>query len=286
METAIQEYDLTINLNGFKISYDDVGEGRIPILFLHGFPFNKTIWQEQIDNLKSSYRVIACDLRGFGKSVDEESNLSINLFVKDLIQFMDKLELEKVILCGLSMGGYIALNAIKQYPNRFEALILCDTQSIADSDEVKAKRYDAIAEIQENGTTNFNESFLKNVFHKDSLTNKPELVDDLRTVVYSNSQNIMVQGLRAIAERKDTSLILDEINVPTLIICGRQDIVTPLDESKYINKFIKGSVLHVINYAGHVSNLEEPMKFNKLIRNFLNDFCETASRRFYLYYAS
>jgi pimeloyl-ACP methyl ester carboxylesterase len=92
--------------------------------------------------------------------------------------------------------------------------------------------------------------------------------------VFANSQHIISQGLIALAERSETCSFLDEITIPTLIICGREDVVTPLDESKFMNKQIKGSVLHVINNGGHVSNLEEPTKFNKLLRDFLMDFCD------------
>lgn len=274
MKTLTKGYNLTVNVNEINLSYDDVGEGNIPIVFLHGFPFDKSMWQEQLDYLKMTHRVIAFDIRGFGKSKDEESHLSMDLFANDLILFIDKLGLDKVIICGLSMGGYIALNAMKRFPSRFEALILCDTQCISDSHDVKTKRYQTIADINEYGETNFNEGFIKNVFHEDSITNKPELVEQLRSVVFSNSKHIITQGLIALAERPETCSILEEITIPTLIICGREDIVTPLEESKYLNKNIKGSVLHVINNVGHVSNLEQPSKFNKLLRDFLMDFCD------------
>ena len=274
MKTLNHGYNLTLNVNDFNLSYDDIGEGTIPIVFLHGFPFDKTMWQEQLDYLKTTHRVIACDIRGFGKSKDEESHLGMDLFANDLILFIDKLGLEKVIICGLSMGGFIALNAMKRFPSRFEALILCDTQCIADSHDVKAKRYKTIDDIKEYGVSNFNEGFLKKVFHEDSIANKPELVEQLRKVVFSNSQHIICQGLVALAERSETCSIINKITIPTLIICGREDAVTPLDESKFMNKNIQGSVLHVINNAGHVSNLEEPAKFNKLLRDFLMDFCE------------
>jgi 3-oxoadipate enol-lactonase len=274
MKKPIQGYNLTLNVNDFNLSYDDVGEGLVPIVFLHGFPFDKTMWQEQLDYLKITHRVIACDIRGFGKSTDEESHLSMDLFANDLILFIDKLGFEKVIICGLSMGGFIALNAMKRFPSRFEALILCDTQCIADSHDVKAKRYKAIEDIKEYGVSNFNEGFIKKVFHEDSIINKPELVEQLRSVVFSNSQRIICQGLVALAERSETCSITNKISIPTLIICGREDAVTPLDESKFMNMNIKGSVLHVINNAGHVSNLEEPAKFNKLLRDFLVDFCD------------
>ncbi|MCR9013610.1 alpha/beta fold hydrolase [Aquiflexum gelatinilyticum] len=116
--------DLTISVSNFHMSYDEMGEGIIPVIFLHGFPFDKTMWAEQLEFLKSSYRVIAVDIRGFGQSVDEESELSIEMFADDLIALMDALYIEKAVVCGLSMGGFITLNAHQRFPERFEALIL------------------------------------------------------------------------------------------------------------------------------------------------------------------
>lgn len=269
MEIPTKGNNLTILLNEFQLSYDDVGEGNIPMICLHGYPFDKTMWQGQLDFLKSSYRVIACDIRGFGKSTDEESHLSIDLFSEDLIAFMDKLNIEKAIICGLSMGGYIALNALKRFPERFEALILCDTQCIADTAEVKEKRYKIIDDLYVNGVTNFNDRFIKSVFHKDSIIDKKELVGKLRGVVFANSLHIITMGLTALAERSETCSTLNDITIPTLIICGREDEVTPLDQSEFMNVAIKGSILRVIDNAGHVSNLEHPVEFNKHLLDFL-----------------
>jgi pimeloyl-ACP methyl ester carboxylesterase len=269
METETKGYNLTTTVNNFSLSYDDVGEDLIPIIFLHGYPFDKTMWKLQLDFLKSSNRVIACDIRGFGKSTDEKSHLSIDLFANDLIQFMDKLKIDKAIVCGLSMGGFIALNAQKRYPNRFEALILCDTQCIADTTEVKEKRNKIIDEIAVNGVTNFNEGFIKSVFCKDSFSNKKELVKNLHHVVFSNSQHIISMGLTALAERSETCSTLSAVNIPTMIICGREDEVTPLAQSESMHTSIKGSILHVIDDAGHVSNLEQPHEFNKHLLDFL-----------------
>jgi len=269
METETKGYNLTTTVNNFSLSYDDVGEDLIPIIFLHGYPFDKTMWKLQLDFLKSSNRVIACDIRGFGKSTDEKSHLSIDLFANDLIQFMDKLNIDKAIVCGLSMGGFIALNAQQRYPNRFEALILCDTQCISDTTEVKDKRYKIINEIAVNGVTNFNEGFIKSVFCKDSFSNKKELVKNLHHVVFSNSQHIITMGLTALAERSETCSTLSAVNIPTMIICGREDEVAPLAQSESMHTSIKGSILHVIDDAGHVSNLEQPHKFNKHLLDFI-----------------
>ncbi|MGE5944824.1 MAG: alpha/beta fold hydrolase [Flavobacteriales bacterium] len=271
METDTQGYNLTIPINDIQLSYNDIGTGSIPIIFIHGFPFDKTMWDSQLEFLKSTFRVIAFDIRGFGKSTDETSNLSMDLFVDDLIEFMDELNIEKAIICGLSMGGYIALNAIKKFPERFSGLILCDTQCIADTAEAKEKRYMAIEKIEADGVFDFNDGFIKKVFHKDSIENKKELVEDIRNVIFSNSEHVMKQGLVAIAERSETCSILDKINVPTLILCGREDEVTPLVQSEMMFASIKGSVLSVVDHAGHMSNLEQPDVFNKYLLDFLTN---------------
>lgn len=142
------------------MAYDDMGKGA-PIIFLHGFPFNKSMWQPQYDSLKQHFRIIAPDLRSFGYSKDDTSELSMDLFADDVIALMDELNLDKVAVCGLSMGGYIALNAIQRYPERFNAIILCDTQCNADTEEGKAKRLKSIDDIKSNGITDFTEGFLK-----------------------------------------------------------------------------------------------------------------------------
>lgn len=269
MKTIAKGYNLAITVNDISLSYDDVGEGRVPVIFLHGFPFDKSMWELQLELLKFTYRLISCDIRGFGKSTDEYSPLSIDLFTDDLIQFMDKLKIEKAIVCGLSMGGYIALNAVKRFPRRFEGLVLSDTQCIADTAEGKEKRYKVIEDIEANGVTKFNEGFIKNVFHPDSPINKKEIVAQLSSVVFSNSQYIIIQGLTALAERTETCTALKEIAIPTLIMCGREDVVTPLAQSEAMNAAIKGSKLHIIENAGHVSNLDQPHEFAKYLSEFL-----------------
>ena len=132
--------DLKIKIKGRSVCYIDYGKGELPILFLHGFPFDKSSWQLQLEALKETNRVLAYDIRGFGKSENGAEKPSIRLFADDLIQFMDALGIKKAIVCGLSMGGYILLNAIFRYANRFEAIVLCDTQCISDSKETKEKR--------------------------------------------------------------------------------------------------------------------------------------------------
>lgn len=264
-------YNLTVKIDDLEMSYNDVGNGKITIIFIHGFPFEKSMWDAQLEFFKSSHRVIAYDIRGFSKSEDEKSVLNIQLFADDLIRFMDKLDIDKAVVCGLSMGGYILLNAQKRYPDRFEGLILCDTQCISDSHDVMAKRVKDISKIKADGVYEFNEAFIKSVFHKDSLSEKKDVVDRVHKMVFANSQHEMVSGLIAIAGRSQTCTTLHQIKTPTLIICGREDQITPVEQSEFMHNEIQGSTLAIIEDAGHVSNLEQPDKFNQHILHFLAD---------------
>lgn len=270
MEKEAKGYDLNISINNCNLSYDDVGEGNVPVIFLHGFPFDRTMWMRQLDFFKSSYRLIAFDIRGFGKSTVGEGDFSIDLFTDDLIAFMDELNIPKAIVCGLSMGGYIALNMQQRFPQRIEALILADTQCIADTTEAKEKRYKTIEEIKAQGDTQFKEGFIKNVFAPSSLEGKKEIVQQLRNVVTATAQDSIIKGLKALAERRETCSGLNKISIPTLIICGKEDQLTPLAQSEMMQAAINGSVIKIINEAGHVSNLEQPEVFNKYLQDFFS----------------
>ena len=245
--------------------------GHLPILFIHGFPFDKSMWQPQLDFFKSRHRVIAYDIRGFGKSTAGIEKVSISLFADDLIKLMDALQINKAVVCGLSMGGYILLNAVNRYPERFEAIILSDTQCIADSPEAKEKRYTTIRQIVADGLTDFAEDFVKNIFCKDSLSDKKELVEKIKKVILSTETLTITRTLSALAQRREMCSSLKEIKVPALIMCGKEDTVTPPDQSQFLQCNIANSRLYSIEKAGHMSNLEQPDEFNQHITNFISD---------------
>lgn len=272
MNTHTSGQDLLITLNNFQMSYDDLGEGSTPIIFLHGFPFNKSMWSEQVDFLLASHRLISCDIRGFGKSEYAEEQMTIGMFADDLIFFMDKLEIKKAVICGFSMGGYIALNAIQRFPSRFSALVLCDTQCLADTPVLKEKRYATIDQISANGSEKFNDDFIQSIFSKESLIQKLELVEHVRAVMNTNTTHMLSQGLIALAERVEHCSCLNEIDVPTMIVCGREDKITPLAQSEYMHKAIQRSKLYVLEDAGHMSILEQAENFNQHLLSFLLEF--------------
>lgn len=274
--------DLEIKVNGLKVCYDDFGNGKIPIIFIHGFPFDKSSWKPQVDFLKNTNRVIAYDIRGFGKSTADNETTSMSLFADDLIKFMDALQINKAIVCGLSMGGYILMNASIRYPNRFKAIILSDTQCIADSPKAKEKRYKSIEQIEANGINSFASDNVENIFSKESFDNKPGLVEKMKNVILSTSPQTIVGTLKALTKRHEMCPWLGKITVPSLILCGREDTVTPFIQSEFLFNKIPNSILLGIEKAGHLSNLEQPEEFNGHLKNFISVQIKMVSEKIFM----
>lgn len=270
MENKISGSNISIDANEIIISYNDLGAGRIPIIFIHGFPFDKSTWQPQMDFLKATHRVIAYDIRGFGKSTLGDEKLSISLFADDLIKFMDMLQIPKAIVCGLSMGGYILLNAVHRYPARFAGLVLADTQCAADLPESRLKRKHAIENIEANGLDEFVANFISSALSKSFLETNLEWPKKVESIMKSSSVEAVTQTLNAMAIRWETCSTLGGINVPTLILCGEEDAITPPAKSKYMNAEIANSELKIIESAGHLSNIEQPIQFNNYLHNFIS----------------
>ena len=270
-ELQMKGTDLILEFEGLNISYDDLGIGEVPIIFIHGFPFDKSMWQPQMDFLVKTNRVIAYDIRGFGQSTAGREKESIKVFAEDLIKFMDALEIPKAIVCGLSMGGYILLNAVFSDPDRFEAIVLSDTQCIGDSAEVKEKRFTSISQVMAGGIEEFTQSFVERIFCNLTKNTKSDIVDTIKTSMLATSPQTITRGLRALAQRKGMCASLNKIAIPTLILCGMEDLVTPPAQSEYLHQQIENSSMHLIAQAGHLSNLEQPDEFNNLIFNFISD---------------
>ncbi|MBK8450082.1 MAG: alpha/beta hydrolase [Saprospiraceae bacterium] len=261
--------DCKISVNGISICYDDFGTGNIPIIFIHGFPFDKSTWRKQMDYFNANYRVISYDIRGFGKSTSNKEIHSIDLYADDLIEFMDVLKIEKAIICGLSMGGYITMNAVCRFPGRFQAVILCDTQCIDDTPEIKLKRSQTISQIKAGKVKLFADNFVNSIFSTQTLESKTELVEEIRSLIYGTSAAAIIGALNAIAQREDVCNELKALTLPVLILCGEEDLLTPPSQSEIMNAMILNSKLEMIDHAGHLSNLEKPNDFNLKIANFV-----------------
>ena len=261
---------INITINNLTVSYSDHGPDDAPvIIFIHGFPLNKSMWDTQVEALKENYRVIAYDIRGHGKSDPAIDEFFIELFVLDLLRLMEKLRIEKSILCGLSLGGYIALNAVLKHPDRFDGLILNDTQCIADTPEIKENRCNAIISINEKGVELYADESIKKLFAPKSFTQKKNVIATVKEMIISTPKETLCNTLHALAERKETCTQLPEINIPVLIMVGQEDKITPIAAAQQMHEKILNSKLEIIQQAGHLSNLEDPTAFNIHLVKFL-----------------
>lgn len=215
-------------LNGSEAFYMEPGNPNgFPIVLIHGFPFSHEMWEPQIAVLQKRFRVVAYDLRGHGESEAGDGQYTLEFFVDDLIALLDFLKIQKAILCGLSIGGYIALRAVERNPERIGALILADTQAKADFNEAKLKHKAAIKSVKTNGVRTYAESFVKAVFAPQSLEERKDIVERIRHIIQSNSSLGICGALLALVSRTDTTEALSAIKVPTMILVGEHDALTP-----------------------------------------------------------
>jgi len=257
-------------LNGNEAYYVEVGRtGALPLVLIHGFPFSHEMWDGQIEAFGKQFRVIAYDLRGHGKSGVGDGQYTLEFFVDDLLGLLDHLKIERAVLCGLSMGGYIALRAVERNPERVRGLVLADTQAKADSNEAKLKRAAAIISVKANGVKAYADSFVKSAFAPQTFAGNRAAVEKIKQIIQGNSPLGICGALLALASRTDTSEALSGVKVPTLIIVGELDALTPPLVSKEMHSRIPNSELHVIPNAAHMSNLENPEEFNERVLNFL-----------------
>ena len=253
-----------------RLHVQDSGAGPDSCLvFLHAFPLNHTLWDAQSRWARAHFRVIAYDHRGHGQSETGSGQYAFESFVDDLFAVLDERGIKKTILCGLSMGGYVALRAVERAPERVQALVLCDTRSEADGNEAKLKRAATVKIIQDQGVPVFCEGFLKSALAPEAWAGNTAVLDHVRGMILQNSPAGITGAVLALAGRTDTTESLSRIRVPTLILVGEQDVITPPAAAQALQQKITGARLAVIPKAGHFSNLENPDAFNGPFQEFL-----------------
>ena len=245
---------------------------RLSMLLIHGFPLNSGMWSMQIDDLNSFARIIAPDLRGHGNSDPVPGPYSVTQLADDCADIMGHLAVATpFVVGGLSMGGYVAFEFYRRYPEHVAGLILTATRAAADSDEGKANRDAAAANVAENGISDLVEGMLPKLFSPKSFENDPDLVAFVRDILMKTSVEGTIGALMAMKDRPDSTPTLAEIDVPTLIIHGADDQIVPLAEAQAMHEAIKGSKLVVLEGAGHLPNLEQPDAFNDAVIDFLEE---------------
>jgi 3-oxoadipate enol-lactonase len=259
-----------VHVRGIEMAYDEVGSGT-PVLLLHGFPFNRSMWDEQVEALTPRYRVITPDLRGHGETMVTAGPATMDMMARDVAALMESLEISRATVGGLSMGGYVALALYKLYPLRVRALVLADTRAQADTEEARENRELQAEKALNEGMGPIADAMLPKLLSPETMAQQPQVVARVREMIVNTKPEGAAAAQRGMAQRSDQLPFLWRIIAPTLIVVGREDAITPLSDSERMHREIGGSRLAVIEDAGHVSNLEQPESFNRVLTKFLRD---------------
>ena len=252
---------------GLEIAYDEAGSG-IPLLLVHGWPHDRTLWTGQLGGLSTYARVIAPDLRGFGGST-VRGPYSLDQQADDLAAFLKSLGLASAVVCGLSMGGYIAFSLLRRHRALIRALVLADTRATADTDEIRANRMRMISVIEREGMEVLAARQLQSSLAPATLERQPQLVETVRRMMASTPPEGAIGALRAMAERPDSTPMLGTIDVPTLAIGGAEDTITPPEVIRGLAAAIPGCRAEILEQGGHLCPLERPAAFNHVVSEFL-----------------
>lgn len=258
-----------VSLGDMHLNVVEQGSGR-PLLLVHGFPLDHSMWSGQIDELAKDYRVIAPDLRGFGLSEVTSGTVTMQRFADDLAQLLDALGVkEPVAFCGLSMGGYIGWQFFARHRNKLSALIIADSRAVADNEKAAAGRKETADKVEKEGAKVVADAMLPKLFPAGEIDRGAPFVKATQAVMLAAPPAGVAAALRGMAERPDFTGELPKIDVPTLIICGEEDAIAPAAEMQAIAKSIPGAKYVGISGAGHMAPLEKPAEVNAAIRQFL-----------------
>ncbi len=260
-------------LSSVELAYVDCGAGT-PVLLVHGFPLDHTMWNAQIEALADHCRVIASDLRGFGQSslgdADPKVGVSMERYADDLLEFLDALAIrEPIVLVGFSMGGYVAWQFVRKYPSRLRALVQCDTKAAADTNEARAVRLKMADQISEWGSARVAEMMGPKLLARRSFEVRPEVVAEVRRVVEGTSPAAIACAQRGMASRPDMTGMLPSIRVPTLVLVGKEDAISPPAEMRAMADAIPNAQFVEIADAGHMTTMENPKAVNEALTSFL-----------------
>jgi pimeloyl-ACP methyl ester carboxylesterase len=256
---------ITTTASGAAIGYDDVGAG-LPVMYIHGFPHDRTLWASQLGALAVPTRAIACDLRGFGESRGDAT--SVDQYADDIAALMTLLDLKKAVVVGLSMGGYVAFALWRRHQALVRALVLADTRASADDATARDKRTAQIAFAEQNGSNALADQLAPGMLGKTTRLERPEIVERVHLMLARASVPASVGALTAMRDRPDSITTLATITVPTLVVVGDQDVLTPVTDARVMHNGIAASRIEVIAGAGHLTNVERPAAFNHVLSEF------------------
>jgi len=240
------------------------------VLFIHGFPFDHLLWRHQLAAL-SRWRCIAPDLPGAGTSpgFDSPDEYSMSSYATFLVGILDQLKVRQAVICGLSMGGYIAFELLRRFPERVRAAILCNTKAAADSPEAKRGRDALAAKAQDEGARAVAAELVPKVIARATRERQPDVVKEVTEMIARQPVPGIVGALRALRERPDSTPLLAAIRVPVLVVAGDDDQIAPAAGMQELARTIPGARFALVPDAGHVAPLEQPITVSSALSDFL-----------------
>lgn len=251
-----------------EIGYDDVGSG-LPVVFIHGFPHDRSLWAPQMGAFVDRCRCIAVDLSGFGEST-RTGDASMDSYADDVACILDSLAIPHAVICGLSMGGYVAFAFWRRHRSRVRALILADTRATPDTPDAAEKRRELIALARAQGSTAVADRQIGGMVGKSTRDKNSGIVDTVYRMLEAQPVDAITSALEALIARPDSTPTLATIDVPTLIVVGEEDVLTPVKDARAMHAGIAGSRLEILAGAGHLTSLERPAAFNHVASEFLS----------------
>lgn len=261
---------MKVALNNTQIAYSDHGIG-LPVIFLHAFPLNRSMWDGEMVGLlnEQRYRLVSLDWRGFGESDIPGEISTMDLLAGDVVALMDHLGIEQAVLCGLSMGGYVAFACWRHYAPRIAGLILADTRPAADPPDRQANREEVARIAETQGTTAIADLQLPRLISDYTRQYNPPVEMRVRQMINTATPSGIAAASRGMARRADSSDLLADISCPTLVTTGQQDALIPPSEAQAYAERIPGAQFAIVPNAGHLCNLEQPDLFLATISSFL-----------------
>jgi pimeloyl-ACP methyl ester carboxylesterase len=257
-----------IKTNEIDVDYRDTGSG-VPVIFIHAFPLNQTMWDDQLVALRTQCRVITLDLRGFGSTVAPPGPYQMGQMASDVRGLMSALDIDRAVLVGLSMGGYVSLAFYRDYPESVLAMVLADTRAKADTPEARERRLKSATKAETEGAHAVAADMIPLLVGRTTLESRPSIVERVRAMIEANSPVGIAGAQRGMAERPDSTPLLEALDLPTLILVGAEDTLTSVAEAENLCDGIRGARLRVIPGAGHLSNMEQPAEFNSALMDFI-----------------
>ncbi len=256
-------------INGIKIDYTDQGQGT-PLILIHAFPMNQTMWDEQVPALSRVSRVITLDLRGFGGSDVPPGPFWMALMASDVRGLMSRLGIDAAVLLGLSMGGYVAMSFYRNFPDAVRGLVLADTRVVAVNPEGRERRLKSAEKAEREGTESIVDEMVQVLLSQAAIDTRPDVVGRVRRIALQNRAEGLGAAQRGMAARIDSSKALVTADCPALVIVGSEDKLSTPEETRGWQERMPHSRLAVIKGAGHLSNIEQPEAFNTVVGEFIS----------------